>query len=92
MLINQDLVSDGHNIIEEIIAKWNPVSVFVGFSGGDDSLASTHFCMNHLGDRARVLHINTRIGIERTREFVRETCRRQAWPLWERFAAGEAVV
>ncbi len=30
-----------------------------------------------------VFHINTGIGIERTREYVRDTCKTQGWPLHE---------
>lgn len=60
----------------------NPVASFVGFSGGRDSLAVTHWMMNRVPG-CQVFHINTGIGIERTREFVRETCRAYGWPLHE---------
>lgn len=69
-------------ILREALA-YNPRAVFVGFSGGDDSLAVTHLMMNTITGGAQVLHINTGIGIEQTREFVRETCKKYAWPLLE---------
>lgn len=52
------------------------------FSGGHDSLTSTALATEMPGFVAAV-HINTGIGIEQTREFVRETCRMQGWPLIE---------
>ena len=65
--------------------------MFACFSGGDDSLASTHWAMENAPQMTdapvRVLHINTGIGIRQTREFVRETCANYGWPLWERHAA-----
>lgn len=59
-----------------------PVRTFVGFSGGFDSLVTTHWCMNNVPG-CEVFHANTGIGIERTREFVRETCAKFGWPLTE---------
>lgn len=55
---------------------------FVLFSGGHDSLCATHYAMNN--DLAtEVVHVNTGIGIEQTREFVRDTCAAHGWPLNE---------
>lgn len=69
----------------EIIAEamtHKPVAFRVGFSGGRDSLAVTHWMMNNVPG-CEVFHCNTGIGIERTREYVRETCIRQGWKLHE---------
>jgi 3'-phosphoadenosine 5'-phosphosulfate sulfotransferase (PAPS reductase)/FAD synthetase len=68
-------------IVEKALAH-NPVAIFAMFSGGDGSLGTTHWAMNNVPD-CEVLHINTGIGIERTRTFVRETCEREGWPLTE---------
>lgn len=68
-------------ILEEALA-FQPRAAFVGFSGGDDSLATTHYCMSVIPN-CRPLHINTGIGIEETRVFVRETCRAYGWDLLE---------
>lgn len=68
-------------IIEEAMAH-GPVAVRVGFSGGRDSLAVTHWMMNNVPG-CEAFHCNTGIGIERTREYVRETCRAMGWPLHE---------
>ena len=60
----------------------NPVAIRVGFSGGRDSLAITHWMMTNVPG-TEVFHCNTGIGIEKTREFVRETCKQYGWPLHE---------
>lgn len=69
-----------------------PVAIFLMFSGGHDSLTATHFgatwASKH-GYPFKVAHINTGIGVEKTREFVRETCREQDWPLVELHADRE---
>ena len=57
-------------------------SVYALFSGGHDSLVSTAIAARH-PLFAGAVHINTGIGIEQTREFVRATCREQGWPLFE---------
>lgn len=62
--------------------KHSPRASFVGFSGGDDSLVTAHWMMNNVPG-CRVFHANTGIGIERTRRFVRETCKEHGWPLIE---------
>lgn len=70
---------------EEIIARalaYNPIAKFSMLSGGDGSLAATHWAMANVPG-CEVLHINTGIGIERTRLFVRETCAREGWKLTE---------
>ena len=55
---------------------------FALFSGGHDSLCSTVLASRMDGFEG-VLHINTGIGIEETREFVRSTCAERDWPLTE---------
>lgn len=70
---------------EQIIASalaHKPAAVFALFSGGDGSLAATHWAMNNVPG-CQVAHINTGIGIPRTRQFVRETCEREGWMLTE---------
>lgn len=70
-------------IIREAIEAYNPSHAFALFSGGHDSLAVTHVAMRHPEVSAAV-HINTGIGIEETRTFVRETCEGRGWTLIER--------
>lgn len=68
---------------QQIIAEameHKPVATFALFSGGDGSLAATHWAMNNVPG-CQVAHIDTGIGIPRTQQFVRETCEREGWPL-----------
>ena len=71
--------------MDEILAaieEHRPSHVFALFSGGHDSLCSTHVAST-LPGFAGVVHANTGIGIEETRQFVRDTCERFGWPLIE---------
>lgn len=71
------------DLIDLAVAEHPPVVAVYGlFSGGHDSLTSTAIAASHPKFTAAV-HINTGIGIEETREFVRETCQEQGWPLIE---------
>lgn len=70
------------DILDRAIAEHQPSHVFALFSGGHDSLVCTHLTAQHPRFSA-VVHINTGIGIEETRDFVRETCERHGWPLSE---------
>lgn len=64
------------------LERYNPVACFALFSGGHDSLVSTHIAMQHPAIQA-VVHVNTGIGIEQTRQFVRDICARFGWLLLE---------
>lgn len=82
--MNDAPVPDSAEILQRALDEYSPVvKVYVGFSGGRDSLAVTHWVMNNAPEGAGVFHLNTGIGIKRTREYVRETCREYGWPLTE---------
>jgi 3'-phosphoadenosine 5'-phosphosulfate sulfotransferase (PAPS reductase)/FAD synthetase len=71
-------------MIEHAIKKYSPKRIFALFSGGHDSGSVTDFTAAALGsDLDGVVHINTGIGIEETRQYVRETCERRCWNLCE---------
>jgi 3'-phosphoadenosine 5'-phosphosulfate sulfotransferase (PAPS reductase)/FAD synthetase len=82
-----DLIGQSHDIlsaaIEEHVAGRGLMvaAVGVGFSGGNDSTTLTHVFREQV-DFA--LHANTTIGIEETREFVRNTCEEWGLALLER--------
>jgi 3'-phosphoadenosine 5'-phosphosulfate sulfotransferase (PAPS reductase)/FAD synthetase len=69
-------------IIDRAIEQYKPIAIYAGFSGGDDSLAVVKWMMDNVPG-CRPLHINTGIGIEAARVFVRETCKGQGWDLLE---------
>lgn len=70
------------DIVDTALSAFKIDSIFVGFSGGFDSLVTAHWAMNNVSD-CKVFHANTGIGIEKTRDFVRETCSKNNWPLVE---------
>jgi 3'-phosphoadenosine 5'-phosphosulfate sulfotransferase (PAPS reductase)/FAD synthetase len=66
----------------QAIEDERPSHIFALFSGGHDSLCSTHLAAAQPGFSG-VVHCNTGIGVNRTRYFVREVCERFGWPLLE---------
>ncbi len=82
---------NGHELIDQMMDQYKPSHVFACFSGGHDSLTSTHIAAGHPEFRG-VLHINTGIGIEETRQFVRDTCWEHGWPLLEYKAEDEGQI
>lgn len=79
------MLDDALGVVDTAVRKHALASVYALFSGGHDSLASTAIAAQHEAFRG-VVHINTGIGIEETREFVRHTCERRGWDLHEVFA------
>ena len=69
-------------IMLEAVKEHRPKEVFVGFSGGTDSQAVSHWVMTNIPS-AKCFHANTGIGVEQTRKYVRETCAKFGWPLVE---------
>ena len=55
----------------EHFANHDMTAAVVLFSGGNDSTILTHLMLPHASHAG---HINTTIGIEETRQFVRDTC------------------
>lgn len=75
-------VTESLALLSGAIETYKPVAVYGLFSGGHDSLTATHVAARHPGFTAAA-HINTGIGIEDTRLFVRQTCIEQYWKLKE---------
>jgi 3'-phosphoadenosine 5'-phosphosulfate sulfotransferase (PAPS reductase)/FAD synthetase len=71
-----------HEILSKAVGLFNPVAVYVGFSGGDGSTNATHWMMNN-APGCEVFHANTGIGMEATRQHVRDTCASYGWKLHE---------
>lgn len=75
-------IAHAKSILRDAVEEHQPVSILAGFSGGHDSLVATHLTMQ-VYPGAKAFHANTGIGVEKTREFVRETCEYFNWPLVE---------
>lgn len=68
-----EYTSKGLDLLDNVINKLNPGYVVALFSGGHDSVTSTHIAAQHPKfDFAA--HIDTGIGIDETRDYVRNTC------------------
>ena len=87
-----DMINDAHRILDD--AWWQHVGkpdkklsgVVVLFSGGNDSTVLAHL----MRDRAsHFAHANTTIGIEQTRQFVRDVSRTWGVELIEETATGD---
>ena len=76
-------LSQGAEAVQKAIKEYEPTEVFAGFSGGDDSLVATDFLHRLMPSRARTVHINTGIGFQTTRQYVRSMCAEQEWRLEE---------
>ncbi len=68
----------------EFVEKYCIRSLVCCFSGGKDSLVSTHYVMSELADleiSKVVLHVDTTVGIPGVQDYVREVCKRFGWRL-----------
>lgn len=81
----QKKVEAAYQRVSEAIKEFKPIAVFGLFSGGHDSFSSTWVASHHPEFLAAV-HVNTGIGVEATRDYVRETCRERGWNFLERKA------
>lgn len=71
-------------IIIEAIQTYKPISALLMFSGGHDSLTSTHISaeiLTELGLPFSVYHGDTGTGIQATQDFVKMVCNRFGWDL-----------
>ena len=68
----------------EFVAEYAIRSLVCSFSGGKDSLVSTHYVLSELEDvdiDKYVVHVDTTVMCPGTVEFVEEICRGLGWPL-----------
>lgn len=69
---------DALSIVDRAVSEYDPSHVFGLMSGGHDSLCACHIASRHPAFSG-IIHINTTIGIEATRDFVRKTCAKFRW-------------
>lgn len=73
------MIAEGRRILAAAIEQYRPAAILAAYSGGDDSVVSTHHAVAEFG--AAVVHCDTGVGLELTRRHVRESCDRMGWPL-----------
>ena len=78
----EDKIEEAHQILRDCFAEHEPIEVWGCFSGGYDSLVATHVAASS-GLMTAAIHLNTGIGIEQTRQFVRDTSEKFDWKLLE---------
>ena len=78
----RDLSKEAISIVGEAIEKYQPRVLYGMFSGGHDSRCAVHVA-SLFKIFAGCVHINTGIGVEETRDYVRQTCAENGWPLRE---------
>lgn len=74
----------GRIIVNAALDKYKPVAVLAAFSGGNDSVVSTHFGCSVF--QAVAMNMGTGIGIEKPRCHMRDTCVKHGWDLIEQAA------
>lgn len=90
-ILHPDKLRDvAHEKMDAVIEEYKPDAVYSLFSGGTDSLVTTHTMMQHEAVND-VLHIKTGIGISDTFDFVRDTCSQFGWPLTVREPVGDGA-
>ena len=73
-----DMIAEAHTIIDECVDRWQPEAIYAAFSGGNDSTVMLDVVRDRIDG---VLHVDTTIGIARTRQFVEQTCHDMGLPL-----------
>lgn len=80
------LVTEAHEILDRAIEQHADgrqiVATCVLYSGGNDSTVLSHIFKARA---THAIHCNTTIGIEQTRQFVRDTCKEWGLPLLEEY-------
>lgn len=77
-------MADADDILKDALDTHEPVSVKLLFSGGHDSLVSTHVSdriLNEMGVDHQVVHIDTTVGIPANEEYVKDCADQFGWPL-----------
>jgi len=71
----------GEEVLERL-ADRDPDHIYAAVSGGDDSIAALYFAVaSDAIELDGVVHMDTGIGVERTRAFVEEQCEKLGLPL-----------
>lgn len=78
------MIEQSRQILTDALDKHQPVATRLLFSGGHDSLVSTHVAsriLDNLGKPHRVLHIDTTVGIPENERYVKDCAEQFDWDL-----------
>lgn len=75
-------IAEAMALLDAAVKEFKPKMVVGLMSGGDDSIPACYVASLHPAFSG-ILHVNTGIGIEATREHVRWVCANRKWRLWE---------
>ena len=84
--MRNQIVNQAVETISEAIEKYDPIKVYALVSGGNDSTVVAHLSAKFGPRLDAIAHINTGIGVERTRDYVREFSDWIGMPLIEKRA------
>lgn len=73
-------VAKALSVIDQAVEQFKLKAIYALFSGGHDSLVSTHVAFHH-HLFAGVVFIDTGTGLKETRQFVDETCKTHGWEM-----------
>lgn len=76
----EEMIAEGRRILAEAIEQYKPFAIVAAYSGGDDSIVSTHFAMENVPGCV-VFNADTLIGLGPTRKHIADVCERYKWPL-----------
>jgi 3'-phosphoadenosine 5'-phosphosulfate sulfotransferase (PAPS reductase)/FAD synthetase len=75
----ETMIETGRKIVAQAFEEFRPIAILAAFSGGNDSVVSTHFGVNEFG--ASVFHCGTGIGLEATERHILNIAARFRWDL-----------
>lgn len=75
----EKMIGQGRSIVREAIETYKPIAVIAAYSGGNDSIVTTHFAAKEFD--AEPVHFATGIGIKKTLEHAKTACESFGCPL-----------
>jgi len=83
----ESMLEQGRKIVRDAIELYKPIAIFGAFSGGNDSIVTTHFACEEFA--AAAVHCNTLIGVEKSHQHARDVAKKFEWDLIEKRAEAE---
>jgi 3'-phosphoadenosine 5'-phosphosulfate sulfotransferase (PAPS reductase)/FAD synthetase len=76
----ESMIVEGNAIIKWATDTYRPVAIVSAYSGGDDSIVTTHFAVNNVPG-CLVFNADTGTGLKPTRKHIVDVCGKFGWPL-----------